>query len=49
MNFVDTLADVYCRMEGCAQFDKSRMYLEQCAIFRGLPDPIYCLGGVLCS
>nr|XP_009593597.1 ethylene-overproduction protein 1 [Nicotiana tomentosiformis] len=39
MNFVETLADVYRRMEGCAQFDKSRMYLEQCAIFRGLPDP----------
>ncbi|CAN4106146.1 unnamed protein product [Withania somnifera] len=39
VNFVETLADVYCRMEGCAQFDKSRIYLEQCAIFRGLPDP----------
>ncbi|CAN4115880.1 unnamed protein product [Withania somnifera] len=39
MNFVDTLADVYCRMESCAQFDKSRLFLEQCAIFRGFPDP----------
>lgn len=39
MNFVETLADVYCRMEGCAQFGKSKMFLEQCAIFRGLPDP----------
>ncbi|KAM3287740.1 ethylene-overproduction protein 1 isoform X1 [Capsicum chacoense] len=39
VNFVETLADVYRRMDSCPQFEISRMYLEQCAIFRGLSDP----------
>lgn len=38
INFVETLADVYRRIEGCPQFEKSHVYLEQCAIFRGLAD-----------
>ena len=39
VNFVETLADVYRRTENCHQSEKSEAYLEQCAIFRGLPDP----------
>lgn len=39
VNFVETLADVYRRIEGCPQFEKSQYYVEQCAIFRGLFDP----------
>ncbi|KAK9289914.1 hypothetical protein L1049_008075 [Liquidambar formosana] len=39
VNFVETLADVYRRIENCPQFEKSEVYLEQCAIFRGLSDP----------
>lgn len=39
VDFVQTLADVYRRIDGCPQFDKSQVYLEQCAIFRGLSDP----------
>lgn len=39
VNFVETLADVYRRTANCPQFEKSEAYLEQCAIFRGLPDP----------
>ncbi|KAH0721808.1 ethylene-overproduction protein 1-like [Solanum tuberosum] len=39
VNFVETLADVYRRMEGCSKFEISGMYLEQCAIFKGLSDP----------
>lgn len=39
VDFVDTLASVYRRIENCPQFEKSGMYLEQCAVFGGLPDP----------
>ncbi|CAL5420372.1 unnamed protein product [Camellia sinensis] len=39
VDFVETLADLYRRMEICPQFEKSGMYLEQCAVFRGLYDP----------
>ncbi|KAM7463934.1 hypothetical protein LguiA_032055 [Lonicera macranthoides] len=39
VNFVETLADVYRRIENCPQFEKSGMYLEQCAVIRALPDP----------
>lgn len=39
VDFVETLADLYRRIEGCPQFDKSQVYLEQCAILRGLFDP----------
>lgn len=39
VDFVETLADVYRRIENCPQFEKSKMYVEQCAIFRGLSDP----------
>lgn len=39
VDFVETLADVYRRIEGCPEFEKSGMYLEQSAIFKALPDP----------
>lgn len=39
VNFIETLADVYRRLENCSQFEKSGVYLEQCALLRGLPDP----------
>lgn len=39
VDFVHTLASVYRRIENCPQFEKSGMYLEQCAVFGGLPDP----------
>ncbi|XP_057512838.1 ethylene-overproduction protein 1-like [Actinidia eriantha] len=39
VDFVQTLANVYQRIENCPQFEKSGMYLEQCAMFRGLSDP----------
>ncbi|XP_042514573.1 ethylene-overproduction protein 1-like [Macadamia integrifolia] len=39
VNFVDTLSDVYRRLEGSPSLDKSTVYLEQCSIFRCLSDP----------
>ncbi|KAJ4823524.1 Ethylene-overproduction protein 1 [Turnera subulata] len=39
VDFVETLADLYRRIENCPQFEKSGMFLEQCAVFRGLSDP----------
>ncbi|KAI4353413.1 hypothetical protein L6164_002366 [Bauhinia variegata] len=39
IDLVETLADVYRRIENCPQFEKSKVYLEQCAIVRGLSDP----------
>lgn len=39
VDFVDTLACVYRRINSCPHFERSGVYLEQCAIFRGLPDP----------
>ncbi|KAK3000118.1 hypothetical protein RJ639_023799 [Escallonia herrerae] len=39
VNFVETLADLYRRMEDSSQSEKSAMFLEHCAIIRGLPDP----------
>ncbi|GMH30023.1 hypothetical protein Nepgr_031866 [Nepenthes gracilis] len=39
VDFVEALADVYRRIEDCPQFEKTKVYLEQCAIFRGLSDP----------
>ncbi|XVF08321.1 hypothetical protein REPUB_Repub06bG0216500 [Reevesia pubescens] len=39
VDFIEALADVYRRIEKCPQFEISGMYLEQCAIFRGLSDP----------
>ncbi|KAL2479405.1 tetratricopeptide repeat (TPR)-containing protein [Abeliophyllum distichum] len=38
VHFVEILADAYRKMENCPQFERSGLYLEQCAIFRGLPD-----------
>lgn len=38
-DLMETLADLYRRLENCPQFEKSGVYLEQCGIFRGLPDP----------
>ncbi|XP_054780776.1 ethylene-overproduction protein 1 isoform X2 [Prosopis cineraria] len=39
VDFLETLAELYRRIEACPQFEKSKVYLEQCAIFRGLSDP----------
>ncbi|XP_028764476.1 ethylene-overproduction protein 1 isoform X3 [Neltuma alba] len=39
VDFLETLADLYRRIETCPQFEKSKVYLEQHAIFRGLSDP----------
>ncbi|KAJ4704373.1 ethylene-overproduction protein 1 [Melia azedarach] len=39
VDFVEALADLYRRIENCPQFEKSGIYLEQCAVFRGLSDP----------
>lgn len=39
LDFVETLARVHRRAECCAALEKSEVYLEQCAVLRGLPDP----------
>lgn len=39
VDFVGTLADVYRRIENCPLFEKFKVYLEQCSVFRGLADP----------
>ncbi|GER26657.1 ethylene-overproduction protein 1 [Striga asiatica] len=39
VDFVGTLAEVYRRLEGCPESRRSELYMEQCAIFRWLPDP----------
>lgn len=39
IGFVNKLADMYRKIENGSQFEKSGVYLEQCAIFRGLFDP----------
>ncbi|XP_028759091.1 ethylene-overproduction protein 1 isoform X2 [Neltuma alba] len=39
VDFVETLADIYRRIESCPDLEKSHLYLEQCALFRGLSDP----------
>ncbi|XP_061376049.1 ethylene-overproduction protein 1-like isoform X2 [Gastrolobium bilobum] len=39
VDFVETLAGVRRRIENCEQLQKSDAFLEQCAVFRGLPDP----------
>ncbi|XP_020549464.1 ethylene-overproduction protein 1-like, partial [Sesamum indicum] len=39
VDFVATLADAYRRLENCPESERSGVYMEQCAIFRGLPDP----------
>lgn len=39
VEFVEILAEAYRKMVNCPQFERSGLYLEQCAIFRGLPDP----------
>ncbi|XP_075489889.1 ethylene-overproduction protein 1-like [Primulina tabacum] len=36
---VEILADVYRKLEKCPQFDRSGVYIEQCSIFKGLPEP----------
>lgn len=38
VDFVESLAGVHRRIEECPQFDKWRVFLEQCAVFRGLCD-----------
>ncbi|CAA0835863.1 tetratricopeptide repeat (TPR)-containing protein [Striga hermonthica] len=39
VDFVGTLAEVYRRLEACPESRRSEFYMEQCAIFRWLPDP----------
>ncbi|XP_027925827.1 ethylene-overproduction protein 1-like [Vigna unguiculata] len=39
LDFVETLARVHRRAESCEALEKSEVYLEQCAVLRGLPDP----------
>ncbi|KAF8397234.1 hypothetical protein HHK36_016144 [Tetracentron sinense] len=39
VNLVETLANVYRRLQICSQLEKSGVYLEQCSLFRGLCDP----------
>lgn len=39
VSFVEALADLYTRIQACPQFEKSGMYLEQCAMYKALPDP----------
>ncbi|CAI9782361.1 unnamed protein product [Fraxinus pennsylvanica] len=39
VEFVEILAEAYRKMVNCPQFERSGLYLEQCAIFMGLPDP----------
>eukprot|EP00256_Glycine_max_P009855 XP_003520346.1 ethylene-overproduction protein 1 [Glycine max] len=39
VDFVETLAGVHRRTGDCPQFDRSEVYLEQCAVFQGLADP----------
>ena len=39
LDFIETLAEVRRRIENCNQFEKSEIFLEQAAVFRGLPDP----------
>ncbi|PON42507.1 N-terminal acetyltransferase A, auxiliary subunit [Parasponia andersonii] len=39
VDFVETLADLYRRIDNCPQFEKWKMYMEQCAVFRGVSDP----------
>ncbi|TKY65786.1 Ethylene-overproduction protein 1 [Spatholobus suberectus] len=39
LDLVETLARVHRRVENCAALEKSEVCLEQCAVFRGLPDP----------
>ncbi|CAN1134295.1 Ethylene-overproduction protein 1 [Linum perenne] len=40
LDMVETLADLYRRIEDCSEAeDKSGIYLEQCAVLRGFSDP----------
>ncbi|CAI0426206.1 unnamed protein product [Linum tenue] len=39
LDMVDSLADLYRRIDKSPEAEKSRLYLEQCALFRGFPDP----------
>lgn len=42
VDFIDSLADVYRRLESCPESEKSKVYVEQCALLRGLHDPQLC-------
>ncbi|KAK1365534.1 Ethylene-overproduction protein 1 [Heracleum sosnowskyi] len=42
VNFIESLADVYGRVESCPESEKSRVYVEQCALLQGLHDPNLC-------
>nr|TKR98390.1 ethylene-overproduction protein 1-like [Populus alba] len=39
VDFVESLADVYTKVENSSQLEKSDRFLEQCAVFKGLSDP----------
>lgn len=38
INYVESFADIYRRIQSCPEADKSSMYIEQCVIFKGLSD-----------
>lgn len=42
VNFIESLADVYRRLETCPESEKSKVYLEQCELLRVLHDPLLC-------
>nr|GMC84125.1 ethylene-overproduction protein 1 [Ipomoea batatas] len=39
VDFVQALAELYRKFEDCPQFEKSRVFLEQCVLFKALTDP----------
>ncbi|KAL1368706.1 hypothetical protein HN51_022869 [Arachis hypogaea] len=39
LDYVQTLADLHRRAENSAEFEKAEVFLEQSAVFRGLPEP----------
>ncbi|KAG9147916.1 hypothetical protein Leryth_003518 [Lithospermum erythrorhizon] len=49
VNFVETLAENYVRIQSSDQLEKSGLYLEQCAIFKGLHDPKLFRRGLRCA
>lgn len=39
INYVESLANVYKRLESCSVEEKSMAFLEQCSLFKGLSEP----------
>ncbi|CAN1820540.1 Ethylene-overproduction protein 1 [Linum perenne] len=38
LDLIETLADLYRRIDNCSEVDKTSVFLEQCAVFRGFSD-----------